>query len=150
MDLIPQGDKDYLDSIMNDIHDTFKKLIYSHQDGELTVLTHDPQYSSIYSNHQLGDGINSEIEPIKEQFYGRILHDHKQYLKPVDVGDENSIKLKLSDGQTRIKVDADGKAIVLKSKKIEIDGVLYEIDTSARAHGLFSHNFFTFYLKKVD
>lgn len=150
MSLISDGDKNYLDSIMGQIHDTFKKLMYAHQDGELTIISHNENYNSIYSNHQLGDGVNSIITPKKTQFYGRILHDNKQHLKGVDVGDENSIKLRISDGQTRIKVDSIGKSIIEKAKKIEIDGFLYEIETSARAHGLFSHNFFTFYLKKVD
>lgn len=148
MSLISDADKAALDSIMGQVHDTFKKAINAIVYGELAVISHDPNYSSIYSSKSIGGG--STVTPITKTFYGVIQHGLKQSLKASDIGDESALKIRVSDGETRVKVDQAGKEILEKAKKIEIDGLLYQVETGPRAHGLFSHSFYTFFLKRVD
>jgi hypothetical protein len=150
MSFLSQQDKDDLSSVFEVLHDTFKREMFAYSDGELTIISHDPNYNSLFSNHDLGDGISSIINPVKTSFYGRIYYEQKQNLRVTDFGDQSALKLNISDGTVRVKVDDAGKAIFMAAKKIEIDGAVYEKNGTPRPHGLFSPQFTTFHLKKVD
>lgn len=150
MSFITDDEKTDLAAVFDILHDTFKRNdIYAHKDGELVVLSEDPNYSSIYSSPR-PDGTNQQVTLQKQSFYARILFDEKQHLRVVDLGGESSLKLKLQDGELRIKVDSEGKAFLRDAKKVEINNSLYEFVTTGRPHGLFVDNFYTYYLRKVQ
>ena len=151
MSFITDEEKADLDSVMNEVHATFAKTIFAHSDGELTVLSYDPDYSSVYGSPTPSESSGATtVAPIETEFQGRILFADKMDLKIMDVGDGNSLKLRTMDGEVRVKVDAVGKAVLEKAKKVEISNELYQFDTGPRPHGLFSFNFYTYYLRRLE
>ena len=150
MSFLSDEEKADLDSVMTQVHATWVKTIYAHKDGELVVVSHDPNYSSMYGSPQVSEEAGSTITPRKVSFQGRILFADKMHLRVMDVGDEGALKVRSVDGEVRIKVDAIGKAILEDAKKVEIEGLLYQFDTGPRPHGLFDHQFWTYYLRRLE
>ena len=150
MSFLTGEEKTDLAGVFNILHDTFKRNdIYAHKEGELVVLSEDPNYSSIYAS-PFPDGTNQTVTLSRQSFYARILFDEKEHLRVVDMGGESSLKLKLHDGEVRIKVDADGKQFLDGAKKVEMNGKLYEFTTTGRPHGLFLDDFYTYFLREVQ
>ncbi len=151
MSFLSDEEKADLDSVFDTLHATFVKTVYAHSDGELTVLSYDPNYSSTYGSPTSSESSGAAtVDPIRTSFQGRILFADKMNLRGVDVGDGNSLKLRSMDGEVRIKVDAAGKEILEKTKKVEINNELYQFDTGPRPHGLFSFNYYTYYLRRLE
>lgn len=146
---ISDGEKSELSAIFGDIHDTFKRAIYAYVDGPLTIISHDPNYSSVYGS-PVPESPGASIDKTPITFYGRILHGDGQKIRLSDVGDDMALKLKMADGTVRVKVDSAGKDILDRAKKIEVDGYMYEKDSTSRPHGLFTPNFYTFFLRRLD
>jgi len=150
MSFLSNEEKGDLDSVLDILHDTFSKTLYAHIDGEITVVSYDSSYNSMYGSPSIGSTPEVTVEPSRVAFKGRILFDEKQTQRDVDVGDESSLKLRFQDGNIRLKVDAEGKDIIKDAKKIEIEGELYEFETKGRPHGLFANNYSTFYLRRLN
>ena len=149
MSFLSLEEKSDLSKVFDVLHETFRKEIYAHKAGELVVLSENPNYSSVYGN-PWPNGTQQTVVLRKQPFYARILYEDKQHLRVIDAGAESSLKLKLADGELRIKVDKEGKEYLEGAKKIEINGKLYEFTSQAKPHGLFDVQFFSFYLREVQ
>ena len=64
-------------------------------------------------------------------------------------GDTQS-KIKMTDGDVRIKVALADAPIMMQAKQFVLDGFDYTLDTPPRPHGLFIPALYTFYLKRTQ
>jgi hypothetical protein len=50
----------------------------------------------------------------------------------------------------RLKLDVSGSAYLADAKNVVFDGTMFEKATSKRPHGLFTGQYYTYFLKKVN
>lgn len=146
MDLLTSGQKEEVGNVFEHLHDTFKRPIYSHKDAEITILSEDPNYSSLY-----GRQINSATRPKtlqKQSFFARILYQ-KPEIKASNLGGDSSLKILLPNADVRLKVDEEAKDYIKDSKRIEINNELYEIVSYPQPLGPFSYNYYIIHLNKI-
>ncbi len=129
--------------------DTFLRPLIVYQEATHTVVISDPNYNPLTSYNQNNTNITNT--PNFSTISGRILYDKQQewaFVKPYagQGGSNGQIKAKDQTTQSvRLKVDYSGYALLNTSKKTEIDGNLFDLESVARPHGLFATDYYTFY-----
>ena len=147
--LINNIDKDSLESVFDDIHDTFAREIKFIKDAQKVILSTDPYYNYLYKNSR--GQINSVKNKIVEaKFKARILYVGRQEEDLFDGETNSQIKVDKHIGEVRIKVDSIGYKYLKDTKRCEFDGRKFSIISDEIPHGLFTPHFYTFYLKPVD
>jgi hypothetical protein len=148
--LISDAERDYLESLMDDVHDTFKREIVIFKDAKRVVISTDVNYNFLYNN--VSGNFNQTIKqtPQKQTFYARILYGKKQVEQEIDGSVDSQTNLSLPVGHVRIKLNQDGYDYIKEAKRVEFDGKIFKIDTADRPHGLFRPRYYTFYLKPTE
>lgn len=148
--LLTANQKASLVSDFQSVIDTFLRPFKVYQEATKTVIVTDPNYNPYESfNQNNTDVVNTPNFTIVQ---GRILYDNDQewsFKRPYSGrgGGEGQLKIKDETKRAvRIKVDAAGNELLKTSKKIEIDGYLFDVQSMPRPHGLFSTEIFTYYL----
>ena len=80
----------------------------------------------------------------------RISYMDKQTEINLDAEVDSQIKVSQAIGEVRIKLDKEGHDYFKDAKRVEIDGRLFFSVTDVKKHGLFSPNYFTYYLRPAD
>ena len=130
-----------------DIFDTFKRPFTVYIEAQKVIITTNPAFSRFGQNDQ--NSLTVPVQPQPITMYGVILYDKKQYY-PFMVAGETQLKVKMTDGDARIKVSVDDAQTLRVGKQFQIDGFDFTIDTAPRPHGLFIPSLYTFYLKRVQ
>ena len=147
--LINNIDKESLESVFDDIHDTFARDIKFIKDAQKVILSTDPYYNYLYKNSR--GQINSVKRNIVEAtFKARILYVGRQNEDLFDGETNSQIKVDKHIGEVRIKVAKDGCEYLKNTKRCEFDGRKFSLTSDEMPHGLFSPKYYTFYLKAVD
>ena len=139
-------------SALTDVFDTFKRPLVVYMEPEKVIVSTNPNYSRFGQRDQ--NVFNPEVKPVAHIIYGCVLYGNEQLENtsiPLGGGQEKSAQLKLSynRGKVRIKVKEDGFLLLKDAKIIELDGYNFELDTTARPHGLFNAETYSFFLKRV-
>jgi len=129
--------------------DTWIRPLIVYQEPQKTIIVSDPNYNPYEAYNQN----NTEIQntPVFTTISGRIMYDKNQewaYTRPYAGRgiEEGQIKLKnQSTRSVRLKVDISGFNLLQNAKKVEIDGQLFDFESLARPHGLFTPTYWTFY-----
>lgn len=148
--LIPDSEKQALQQAFNDIHDTFSRPVYYIKEAKTVVLQTSPTFNSIYSQ---GSSLKQSVKKTinSGQFNARITYDTDKansYLNDPEI--DSQLKLRLPDGYVRIKVDSSGYNIIKKTKRVLFDQRTFSIESDVRPHGLFSPNYYTFFLLPTE
>ena len=147
--LISDTNKDLLNAVLNDMHDTFKRTITVFQEAKRVVITTSPEYNSLYKRNREEDSVSTES--LGRDIEARIFYYTKgQDLQSIGVTNDDQLQLKLSDGDVRIKILATDFPLFKGVERIELDGAPYSINSSARPHGIIDSIFYTLILKKLD
>lgn len=123
--------------------------IYVYQEAQQTVVITDPNYNPLDGYNQ--NNLNVVNLANYSVISGRVLYDKQQewgFVRPYVGRGPNEGQLKLKDQTTRslrIKVDATGYVLLNTTKKVQCDGLAFDLESVARPHGLFLHNYWTFY-----
>lgn len=147
--LINDGDKSALQAAFNDIHDTFAREIKFIKDAQKVILSTDPNYNYLYNNVR-GQVSSVKYDIIEKTFKARILYIGKQNEDLFDGEAGAQIKVDNHVGEVRIKVDAEGYSYLKETKRCEFDGRKFSVVSDEMPHGLFTPQFYTFYLKPID
>lgn len=142
------SEKAALESVMQDVHDTFARTIYAYKEAKKVIVSTDPNFNYLYNNVK---GVKKTISSTQfKAIQARVLYMDRQKEVSFD-GDVNSLtKIYHDVGEVRIKVDSTGHDYFRDAKRVEIDGRLMFKITDVKKHGLFSPKFFTYYLKATD
>ncbi len=145
--LLSDSEKAELVADFQGVVDTFVRPLTVYQEATHTVIISDPNYNPLEAYNQNNTDITNT--PNYTVISGRVMYDKNQewaFTKPYAGGDNGQLKVKDATKQSvRIKVDPSGYALLNTSKKVELDGNLFDLESIARPHGLFAPNFYTFY-----
>lgn len=144
--LISAAQKAGLESVMNDLHDTWKLPLKAFKEQEQIFISTNPNYSSAY---QAPVGLQTST-PVERSFEARIYYVPKGLeLKIPSISEQDALRLALSEHQVRLKVLPEDYEFLKEAKRLQIDDNVYSISSAERPHGLFSSKFYTIYLKKL-
>lgn len=134
--------------------DTWMRTLTVYQEPQKTIIVSNPDYNPYESYNQNSTDILNT--PLPTTISGRILYDKSQewkYVNPAAGGSANEGQIKLKNQATRsvrIKTDISGFNLLQTAKKVEIDGQLFDLESMARPHGLFTPTYFTFYFTRSE
>ncbi len=142
----------YLNDEFFNLHATFARPIVIYQTATQTVVFTSPNENILFENAPF----NSQTETVINSgiFQARILYAKKELLIPFGAvqrdssSDQNMIRLQ--EGEVRVRLDATGAAFLNSSERVTFDGNIFDLITTPRPHGLFTPNFYDFYLKKIQ
>jgi len=146
---ISDSDKADLESVMDQMHDTFARDIKFIKDAQRIILSTDPNYNYLYKSVR-GSVSSVSRKIVEKTFKARILYIGRQNEEVFDAEASAQIKVEKHVGAVRIKVNATGYGYLKESKRVELDGRKFSVVSDERPHGLFSPKYYTFYLKPVD
>lgn len=148
--LISNSERTYLESLMDDMHETFSRDIVIIKDAKRIIISTDPNYNYLYNNVSGAFNQTVQNQPQKQTFKARILYGKKQVQENVDGEVDSQTNVDLPAGHVRIKLDQEGYDYIKKAKRVTFDDKIFEINTDDRPHGLFRPRFYTFYLKPIE
>jgi hypothetical protein len=152
MSLLSDSEKASIFADFNTAMNTFLRPLTVYQSPQTTVIITDPNFNPLDGNYNEN---SEQIEnvPIYTTINGRILYDKNQ--EWTDISPNGSAKdgqLKISDQLSvravRIKVDYSGYSLLSTTKKIELDGFLFNLESEPRPHGPFGTGYWTFYFSR--
>jgi hypothetical protein len=147
--LLTDLDKASIVSDFKNVVDTFVRPLLVYQEPTHTVIVSDPNFNPLVAFNQNNTQITNT--PVINTISGRILYDKNQewsYLRPYPGRGTAEGQIKVKDAvirSVRMKVDVSGYNLIKTSKKVEIDGYLFDTESIARPHGLFGAEYYTFY-----
>lgn len=147
--LINDSQKASLVSDFQGVVDTFVRPLVVYQEAQHIVIISDPNYNPLTATNQNNTQITNI--PVYTTISGRILYDKGQewsFVRPYPGRGTAEGQIKVKDDvirSVRIKVDHSGYQLLRDSKKVQVDGHLFDNESVARPHGLFASNYYTFY-----
>ena len=137
-DFFTSSEKSDLESIFDDLHDTFGRNLVAFKEAQKTILSTNADYNFLYNNVR-GDATKT-IKNVTQYttIKARILYEDKQRETLYDAEANAQIKVDRPVGNVRLKVDYEGYLYLKDSKRIELDGRTFVFDSDVRPFGLFS------------
>lgn len=142
-DLLSDSEKQEIDGAFGLLHTLFgRDVTYYKRPEEVSIQSSD-EHNFLFG----GAPDNTTYETVTEsgKFSARIQWGRKQ-----DVGTLLDTNIILQDGECRIKVDPSGHNVLRNVERIVIDGIICSRLYPARPHGIFTPNYYTYVLKRVD
>jgi len=147
--LINSAHKALLESAIDNIHDTFARDLVCIKEANKVIMSTDPNYNYLYKNVR---GAVTSIKNIINQktIKARILYIGRQQEDLFDAQTSAQLKVEKVAGEVRIKVGKVDYDYLKGTKRAEFDGRIFTMTSDERPHGLFTPQYYTFYLKPVD
>lgn len=147
--LISDTQKIAIQSIIDDIHETFARNITVFEEGRKILIAASPEYNGVYG--RVGATSSSTTKTV-------VSHTLKARIKYINTREQNladgninsQIDIDLIDGSVRITVDNSGFEILKEAKRCEFDGRKYTIDSKGNPTGLFGPQYYHFYLSPIE
>ena len=147
--LLTSAQKTQYNDVMDDHHDTFARAVTVYKDAVVTVPTPNISYNSMYGNAAASQPkvFTSQSSTIHARImYGKEYNE--QYISDDKLESQN--KIKIPEGQVRLKFKAEDYATMSEAKRVEFDSQKFAIDSDLRANGLFDVKFYTVFVRPVD
>jgi hypothetical protein len=150
--LFTDSEKYNLSSIFNDIHDTFSRPIYIYKKAKQVVISNEPTHNFLWDSAPSNS--TTSVELVSGVFNARILYGKEQKMDQFDSATNNNAVAQntssLEMGMVRIKLDPTGSAFIGDAQRVMFDNEIFEVTSSVRPHGLFTPQFYTYFLKKLN
>lgn len=146
--LLTASQKSAIQSALSEVHDTFARDIYVYIEKQVATRPSTLNYNPLYGRTKDDSKLNAQTELVKHTIQARVSFSPTQNESIVDAGGQ--FNLTASQGRVRIKVDSDGYEKVKDSARIEIDDILFVVDSDAKNVGPFSTQFYTVFLKREN
>lgn len=149
--LLTDEQKSQAESLLNDLHDTYKKKIFYFKEREVLTLSASSNFNYIYGED--GNDVNKTTEIVSGYFMGRIL-----WLDPIAKKYPNftyqneNIPMLINKNIARLKVDVQGYEIIKNSKQIKLpDDRIYKVQSSPKPIGAFDNlNYYSILLESLE
>lgn len=152
MDLFSASEKLSLSNTFNDLHDTFSRPIFMYKKANEVVIYNNPEHNFLWNDAPSNSTTETTVE--SGSFPARILYGRDQKRENFGANTNNNAEGQnqstLEMGMVRIKLDPTGAAFLGDAERVKFDNEIFEVITSARPHGLFTTQFYTYYLKKLN
>lgn len=156
--LITDAQRAIYDAALQNQFETFARPFLMYVEANVANISTSLTYSR-FGQHDQNAAITEDNTAVTSQVYtvtGCIYYANKQpWLEIAPDGDgfnrnAQQLKLRDSEGVVRIKVDATGYALMQGVKLVNLDGFDFQLDSTARPHGLLgSPTRWTYTLRKV-
>ncbi len=143
MGYLNDSEKAELGAAFHEAMSSFFVPIVIYSAPERTIVSEDPTYNRFNGVDQ--NNLTPDNTPIRHVVSGRIQYGTQQPLEG-----EPYHKVYIPEGMVRVKIDNSGAALLYAAKEIELNGDLFNVDSSPRRHGIFSGTYTTIFLKKVQ
>lgn len=154
--LLSDSEKNGLVAAFSALHDTYSRPITAWHEGEVLVVSTTPNASANVNFNRLNrfdqTSLNPDRVPVSATFNARIYYDKKEDNPLAQLMRFNATsqeKVRMPNGMVRIKVDASGNSFMLGSKRIKLDGNLFDVDSVERPHGIFGSGYWDWWLKRL-
>ena len=147
--LINDAHKAFLESAMDEIHETFARDLICIKEANKVIMSTDPNYNFLYKNVR---GSVSSVKNVINQktIKARILYVGRQQEDLFDAQTSAQLKVEKVAGEVRIKVGKADYEYLKGTKRAEFDGRVFTMTSDERPHGLFTPQYYTFYLQPID
>lgn len=156
MNLLSDSEKNVFQAAIRDVHDTFKRSVTIFKTPEKVIVSTNPNYNFAYTDNQINNDtvsyvVNSgvfdaRIHSLSTQQANELLFVTSKNVS--DTTDES--KLSQVKNIITIKLDKAGYDFIFGAKFVEVDEDKYIILSSARKHGLFTPEYYTYYLQRTN
>jgi hypothetical protein len=141
--LFSDNEKNAIESMLNDVHDTFKKSIYVYIEEVTSIDFSDTQFNPIYGRSFNQAKTSKDKKLTKHTVEARVFYDSQkdnEFIEDIGAGSSENI--------IRIKVNYDAKELIKNASVIEVDDERYSLISDAEAIGPFSNTYWKIYLKR--
>lgn len=145
MDLLSSSQKSVVNAVLDDLHDTFKRLIYVFRAEKEALVATDSQYNGIYKKTVQQNG---KPKYVMSEVYARIRYYDKGQASAPQLESQNGVYI--AAGTVRLKLDQDGFDALHGAERVEVDGQSYKIMATPNVAGPFGINHYVIYLQKAD
>ena len=144
-DFFTSGQKQQLEDVFVNIHDTFGRPITIYKQKKTIFVATNQTYNALYK--RIKDSTTTKDVVTATTVQARVQYLNKQYIEE-EYAFRAQTNLPISEGQLRIKLDEAGYALFKFAKTIEIDGNVWAIKTDASRIGLFTPHFYMLFLER--
>lgn len=142
-----------MDKVINklaDLHDTFSREITVYKNAKRIAIASSPSFNAIYGTS--GATNTSEYQTVSETFLARIyyLKMDEEFLSNSSAGTDSQSKIIMPNGSVKIVVDPQGYLFIKEARKVEFDGLTFSIRSDGNPIGLFSNQYYEFFLTPID
>lgn len=148
--LINSSRQNKVTAALADLHDTFSREIVVYKNAKKIAISSSPQYNSIYGN--AGSSTSVNYETVSETFMARIYYikSDEEHFSDLNSSKGSQNKIIMPQGSVKIVVDPNGYNYIKEARKVEFDGITFSIRSDGNPMGLFSNQYYEFYLTPID
>ena len=146
--LLTSSQKASLQKVFVNVHETFARDIYVYVEKQISTRPTMSSFNPLYGQAKDNSQVAGQTVLTKHTYKARIMHENNQAENVLDGSAQ--MNLKSSEGRVRIKVDSEAAEKIKICSRIEIDDVLYVVDSDAKNVGPFSPTYYMFYLKREN
>ncbi len=144
---ISDAQKSFINSAMDNIHETFAREITIIMNPIVVVISTSPSYNSFYKR-DLDKTNYSDLTPQSFTFKARIKYiSNTQGVFP---GTLDQQKVIYPTGSVQVKVQYDAYVKLKEARKVDLDGRRYSIASDYKPVGMFGPQYYSFLLSPVD
>ena len=141
-----------MEAILVDVADTFARPLTLVRQAKEVVVYNNPDHSFIYQ--QTPFNTDPTITPVTGVFNGRIWYERRQPLDLLSsLGGQrgtDQLDVRVQEGYARLKLPPSGASFMAGAERVQFDGNTFTIDSTPRPHGLFTPQYYTYWLKRTN
>lgn len=145
-DFFSGAQKQQLENVFVNMHDTFARDITIYKKKKDIFVATNQTYNALYA--RIKDETSAKKTVTSTTIKARVQYLSKQFLSE-EAGFRAQTNLPISEGQLRIKLNEEGYTSFKFANRIEIDGVVWKMNTDASRVGLFSAEYYVIYLERA-
>jgi hypothetical protein len=133
-----------------DLHDTFSREITVYKNAKRVAIASSPSFNAIYGTSGATNSV--EYQTVSQTFSARVYYIKmdEEFLSSSDADNDAQNKIILPNGSVKIVVDPAGYLFIKEARKVEFDGISFSIRSDGNPIGLFSNQYYEFFLTPVD
>jgi hypothetical protein len=142
------AEKAEMSELIVNVAETFERDIIVYKSPEKMIIYSEVEFDRFSANDQ--NNLNNPLNSFQKfVIKARVLYSKQmkdELLKPYGNSDDAQIKVPFPDASVRIKVNPAGYEIMKEAREIEFDNFRFSVSSPERPHGLFTTQYYTFYL----
>ena len=140
--------KSYINSVFDNVHETFAREITVYMNPEMTIITASPTFNSLYSA-DIPEAANKPEYTVKSYKFKARIHYMSQE-QSIFPGAEAQQRIVYPVGTIKIKVPASAFEYLKEARRIEFEGRRYSIVSDYKPFGIFGPKYYSFILSPID
>lgn len=145
---LTNAQKTYINSVFDNVHETFAREIKVYMNPEVTIITASPTFNALYD----ADVANPSYEPqytTKSYTFKARIHYMSQE-QSIFPGADAQQRIVYPVGTIKIKVPLSAFEYLKEARRIEFEGRRYSIVSDYKPFGIFGPKYYSFILSPID